>query len=251
MCLYFFIILACKFALFTSKKSNKQFNITNLAYSECKYTIKTYFLIIFIALKQMNVLYFYKKLTTVFLLCFVNTFFSQSNYQFVSSKSDEECSKGTAGLQIDTIKTTDILTIDWSTGATNVFSINNLDAGNYSVHVIIKEKPDTVLITKKDTTINFKIEKIECPVVVSNHFTPNGDNYNDYLQISNIANYPKFELFIFNKWGQQVHSQKEKYTPWDGTWNGINVPDQTYYYVFYFDGGNKKKVLKGDITILR
>ncbi|MBA3681060.1 MAG: gliding motility-associated C-terminal domain-containing protein [Bacteroidetes bacterium] len=198
----------------------------------------------------MNIPDFYKKLTTVFLLCCVNTLFCQPGYQFTFSKNDEGCSKGAADLQIDTIKSGDILTIDWSTGTTNVFSIKDLDAGNYNVHVVIKAQPDTVLLTKKDTTINFTIDKIEC-VVVSNHFTPNGDNYNDYLQISNTDKYPKFELFIFNKWGQQVHSQKEKYTPWDGTWNGINVPDQTYYYIFYFDSANKKKVLKGDITILR
>lgn len=199
----------------------------------------------------MNILDFYKKLTTVFLLCMASAFYSQSSYFFTFSKIDEECTKGAAGLQIDTIKTGDILTINWSNGESNVYSIKNLDAGNYSIHVVIKSQPDTVLITKKDTTINFTIDKTDCPVVVSNQFTPNGDNYNDYLQIYNVDKYPKFELFIFNKWGQQVHHQKEKYTPWDGTWNGINVPDQTYYYVFYFDGGDKKKILKGDITILR
>jgi len=199
----------------------------------------------------MNILSFYKKLTTVFIFCIGAHLYGQSNYQFIFSKLDEECVKGAAGLQINSVKQSDMLTINWSNGQSNVFSINNLDGGNYSVHIVIKEQPDTVLITKKDTTINFTIEKIECPVIISNHFTPNGDNYNDHLQIFNIEKYPNFELFIFNKWGQQVHHQKEKYTPWDGTWNGINVPDQTYYYVFYFDGGNKKKVLKGDITILR
>ncbi len=199
----------------------------------------------------MYILSFYKKLTSVFLFFFVNGLFGQTHYQFTFTKIDEECSKGAAGLQIDSLQTTDMLTITWSNGKNDVFSINSLDEGNYSVHVVIKAKPDTVIITKKDTTINFKIEKIECPVVVSNHFTPNGDNYNDHLQIYNIEKYPHFELFIFNKWGQQVHSQKEHYTPWDGTWNGVNVPDQTYYYVFYYDSGNKNKVLKGDITILR
>jgi gliding motility-associated-like protein len=199
----------------------------------------------------MNIPDFYKKLTCVFILCFGGNFYGQSNYQFAFSKIDEECVKGAAGLQIDTIKPSDMLTIDWSNGQSNVFSISNLDGGNYSVHVVIKAQPDSVILTKKDTTINFTIEKIECPVVISNHFTPNGDNYNDYLQIFNVEKYPRFELFIFNKWGQQVHSQKDKYTPWDGTWNGINVPDQTYYYVFYYDSDNKKKVLKGDITILR
>ena len=199
----------------------------------------------------MYILSFYKKLTCVFLFFFVCNVFGQTHYGFTFSKSDEECSKGAAGLQIDSVQPSDMLTINWSNGQNNVFSINNLDNGNYSVHVVIKAKPDTVIITKKDTTINFEIEKIDCPVVVSNHFTPNGDNYNDRLQIFNIDRYPKFELFIFNKWGQEVHHQKEHYTPWDGTWNSINVPDQTYYYVFYYDSGNKNKVLKGDITILR
>ncbi len=199
----------------------------------------------------MNILAFYKKLTSVFLLCLANSFLGQNNYVFTFSKIDEQCAKGAAGLQIDTIQTTDMLTIDWSNGQSNVFSINNLDKGDYSVHVVIKAQPDTVLLTKKDTTINFKIEKVECPVVVSNQFTPNDDNYNDYLQIYNIEKYPKFALYIYNKWGQQVHSQKENYIPWDGTWNGIKVLDQTYYYIFYYDGGDKNKILKGDITILR
>ncbi|MDP1800111.1 MAG: gliding motility-associated C-terminal domain-containing protein [Bacteroidota bacterium] len=199
----------------------------------------------------MNIPAFYKKLTSVFLLCLANSFLGQNNYVFTFNKIDEQCSKGAAGLQIDIIKTTDILTIDWSNGQSNVFSINNLDKGDYSVRVIIKAQPDTVLLTKIDTTITFMIEKVECPVVVSNHFTPNDDNYNDRLQIYNIEKYPKFALYIYNKWGQQVHSQKENYIPWDGTWNGIKVLDQTYYYVFYYDGGDKSKVLKGDITILR
>ena len=48
-----------------------------------------------------------------------------------------------------------------------------------------------------------------------------------------------------------MHSQKQNYTPWNGTWNGVNVLDGTYYYVFYYDGSNKDKIIKGDITVLR
>jgi len=199
----------------------------------------------------MYTLFINKKLTALLLICLVKNFSGQTSYKYTFSKIDEECFKGAAGIQIDTIQSGDMLTIDWSNGQSNVFSIKDLEKGDFYVHIVIKAQPDTVLITKADTTINFKIEKIECPAVVSGHFTPNGDNYNDYLQIYNIQHYPKFELFIFNKWGQQVHSQKETYTPWDGTWNGINVLDQTYYYVFYYDSSKKSKVLKGDITILR
>jgi len=165
-----------------------------------------------------------------------------SNYIFTLSQTNVTCSKGAAGIQIDTLKTNDTLLITWSTGQTDLQSISNLDEGNYSVHIIIKNK--------KDTTLNFKIEKEPCPVIISSHFTPNGDNYNDTWQIANIINYPKFELFVFNKWGQQIHSQKNTYTPWDGNWNGIKVPDGTYYYVFYYEAG-KNDIIKGDVTILR
>jgi gliding motility-associated-like protein len=159
------------------------------------------------------------------------------------SLANEECSKGAAGIQIAGLLPSDAVATYWSNDVYNVNAVNNLGAGSYFVHIIINNTTDT--------TINFIIEKIECKVIVASHFTPNGDNYNDYLQISNIQNYPNFELFIFNKWGQQVHSQKQNYTPWNGTWNGVNVLDGTYYYVFYYDGSNKDKIIKGDITVLR
>jgi gliding motility-associated-like protein len=191
----------------------------------------------------MHHLFFYKNLTALLLICFANNFFCQTNHVITLSLANEECSKGAAGIQIAGLLPSDAVATYWSNDQYNVSAISNLDAGNYFVHLIINNSTDT--------TINFKIEKIECTVIVASHFTPNGDNYNDYLQISNIQNYPNFELFVFNKWGQQVHSQKQNYTPWNGTWNGVNVLDGTYYYVFYYDGDNKNKIVKGDITILR
>jgi len=191
----------------------------------------------------MHTLVFYKNLTALLFICFANNFTCQTNHAVALSLSNEECSKGAAGIQIEGLSVSDTVSTYWSNDQYNVNAINNLNAGSYFVHLIINHSTDT--------TINFNIEKIECKVIIANHFTPNGDNYNDRLQISNIQNYPNFELYIFNKWGQQVHSQKQNYTPWDGTWNGINVLDETYYYVFYYDGGNKHKTIKGDITILR
>ncbi len=153
---------------------------------------------------------------------------------------NEQCTKGAAGIQIG--NTTNSLVITWSNGQNNVYSINDLNAGDYSVK--LKEG-------SQDTTITFKIAKEECPVIISNHFTPNDDNYNDTWQIANTANYPNLEVIVFNKWGQQVHQQKNTYKPWDGTNLGINVPDGAYYYVFYYDKNNTNKHLKGSITILR
>jgi gliding motility-associated-like protein len=174
---------------------------------------------------------------------------AQQSYTINSSQNNEKCSKGAAGVQVKGLQSGDALSINWSHGPSGVNSVNNLNEGEYSAHITVLGLGDT--INKIDTTIVFKIEKEKCEVSISNHFTPNGDNYNDLWQIGNWNYYPKFELYVFNKWGQQVHSQRGDYTPWDGRWAGINVPDGTYYYVFYYDGGNKKDLLKGDVTILR
>lgn len=168
---------------------------------------------------------------------------SQTSYTLNPSQKNVDCTKGAAGIEIQGVQSNDTMVVEWSTGQINVSSISELDAGNYSVHVTIK--------SKLDSTINYKIEKTECPVPIENHFTPNGDGYNDTWTISNTQYYPNFEVIVFNKWGQQIHSQSGDYKAWDGTWNGVNVPDGTYYYVFYFDKGNKTKLLKGDVTVLR
>lgn len=172
-----------------------------------------------------------------FLTSFLISLSQTSTLSVQLSKIDQSCEKGSAGIQILSGKQP--ITIQWSTGVNNSSSINDLVEGDYSVTV-----KDSAL---KDTVVSFKIEKLECKVIVANHFTPNDDNYNDTWQIAQTNYYPEFELYVFNKWGQQVHSQKGTYTPWDGG----SVADGTYYYVFYFKGSDKNKFLKGDVTILR
>jgi gliding motility-associated-like protein len=161
-------------------------------------------------------------------------------WQVAFSLTNEQCTKGAAGIQI--ANATSSTQIIWSNGQTNIGTISDLSAGNYSV----KLKEGT-----QDTTIAFTIAKEECPIIISNHFTPNDDAYNDTWQISNTASYPNMEVIVFDKWGQQVHQQKNTYKPWDGTNLGIKVPDGAYYYVFYYDKGNSNKHLKGSITLLR
>ena len=176
------------------------------------------------------------------LLVAISNLFSQtSTFSIELTLVNEICLQGAAEVKVSGGKLP--YTITWSTGETNATYITKLNAGNYFVN--IKDS------TNKDTVVNFSIVKEECPVSIANHFTPNDDNYNDTWKISNTQFYPEFELFVFNKWGQQVHHQKDHYTPWDGKWNGVSAADGTYYYVFYFKKSDKDKFLKGDVSILR
>lgn len=162
----------------------------------------------------------------------------------------EECNKALASITIKGLIPTDSVAIHWSTGERNTAQITQVTAGDHNVSLYIKRKQNnTVLI--KDTLIYFTVLKEECPIVIPKYFSPNDDQYNDVMNIGNLDRYPDFELEVFNKLGQRVHHQRRAYTPWDGKWLGVNLPDGTYYVFVFPDANNRSKVYKGDVTILR
>lgn len=190
--------------------------------------------------------------TVIFFLFFLSLDFSyaQTNYQFKLTTTKDICLKASASVEISGTEPADSLRIIWSTGETTTKQVSELKSGDYSVNIRIRHKQDSLILIK-DTTLYFVIEKELCGVSIDKYFSPNDDNYHDLLAVSNTQYYPNFELNIFNKWGQQVHHQKKEYTPWDGKWNGIPLPDGTYFYVFFYDSAQKTKLIKGDVTILR
>jgi gliding motility-associated-like protein len=193
------------------------------------------------SLNRLNVVIAF---TLLFMACW------SQNYSFKIIHGSEYCTKALAQLTISGLDNKDSLeVINWSTGELNVLSISNLNAGEHSVNIRIKRK-DT-LIFYRDTTLYYNVEKTECKVTIDKYFSPNDDAYHDLMNAGNITYYPNFELQIFNKWGQRVHQQKDEFEPWNGKWNGIDLPDGTYYYVFFYDRNNKTKIEKGDVTILR
>lgn len=85
--------------------------------------------------------------------------------------------------------------------------------------------------------------------MVSNLFSPNGDGINDSWYIEGIENFSENEVFIYTIYGKEVYTAKGYSNDWQGTFNGSELPDGTYYYVIRFD--NSEKVLKGAIDLLR
>lgn len=158
----------------------------------------------------------------------------------VFNKTNALCEKGSARIVIkDTVENYTVL---WSNGNAN-FIAQNLNSGDYSVKITWRQKLDTV--------IYFTIDQEECPIYFSSLVTPNNDGFNDYFEISNVVYYPNFSLYVYNRWGQQVHKQESSYTPWDGTSIGTHLPDGAYYYVFFYDKSNKENFARGVITLLR
>ncbi|SMC48537.1 MBG domain-containing protein [Pedobacter africanus] len=102
-----------------------------------------------------------------------------------------------------------------------------------------------------EQTQSFTITVLEdyAKIKGSNLLTPNNDGYNDKWVIDNIDFYPNNEVKVFDKAGRLVFGKKAYDNTWDGTYNGVPLAEGTYYYIVDF--GNRTRVFKGYITIVR
>lgn len=90
-------------------------------------------------------------------------------------------------------------------------------------------------------------------VYVPNSFSPNDNGRNDvffpvYSGSSSLINY---ELFIFNRWGEQLFYSNNLERGWDGTYNGSKVKQGVYVYQLRYrleDGLFQKR---GHVSVLK
>jgi gliding motility-associated-like protein len=79
-------------------------------------------------------------------------------------------------------------------------------------------------------------------------FTPNGDGFNDYWEIPDLASYGNCDVRIFNRWGKEVYANKNYDNRWDGTSNGSPLPDGAYYFVIITQNAG---TITGTVNIVR
>ena len=91
-----------------------------------------------------------------------------------------------------------------------------------------------------------------CKVEIPTLFTPNGDGTNDVFEIPGLANmYPKFEMIIYNRYGNIVYDYNNNGNSnpkwWDGfstgrmtLKKGDKVPTGTYFYTIKYNDGKRK-----------
>ena len=92
------------------------------------------------------------------------------------------------------------------------------------------------------------VEVVCKKIVVHNGFSPNGDGINEYFVINGAATNPDNTLSVFNRWGGRVFFEKGYQNTWNGTWDGLDLPDGTYIY--HFDNG-KGSTATGYVLIQR
>ncbi len=84
-----------------------------------------------------------------------------------------------------------------------------------------------------------------------NGFTPNGDGINDVWEIDNIQLFPDCQVQVYNRWGELLFNSVGYNPPWDGRFEGKDVPVGTYYYIIKLNDPLFPEVYTGPLTIMR
>jgi|GEM_PF-669762 len=126
--------------------------------------------------------------------------------------------------------------------------MRNLPKGNYKVIVT-----DKYGCTGEATGI--VEENYCCSIWIPNAFTPNNDGNNDkFAAIPNRA-IPKYEMSIYNRWGQRVFYTTKADEGWNGTEGntGAAADAGTYYYRIRYtcEMGKQEFKYQGDLTLIR
>ena len=111
----------------------------------------------------------------------------------------------------------------------------------------------TTLCKVSDTII--VAERCTSTVFVPNAFSPDGDGTNDIFYAEGV-NIQDFEIYIYNRWGEEIFFSDNLYKGWDGKYMDNKVQIDVYVWKMYYSteedhGGRKQRSQTGTVTVIR
>jgi|688.fasta_scaffold84632_3 gliding motility-associated-like protein len=115
--------------------------------------------------------------------------------------------------------------------------------------------PVSLLVTNKwgckDTVIRVVKVQDEFLFWIPDVFTPNGDGVNDLFKPKCIG-IKSYDMFVFDRWGNQIYYGNEQSKGWDGLYKGIICQDGVYvYYINAIDNNLIRHNKTDHITLLK
>lgn len=105
----------------------------------------------------------------------------------------------------------------------------------------------TGIQNNKFIVIRVRIKNTHCEVPIdffttniTNVITPNGDGYNDVMDLSPMVNFPGFKGAVYDRYGKLIHEFTPKTPIWDGLFQGKRVPTDNYWYLVNWELGINK-----------
>lgn len=136
-------------------------------------------------------------------------------------------------------------------------------SGNYEYQLdngIFQDSNVFYNITPGEHTVTVRDKNGHCspaPVkaVIINYpkfFTPNGDGFNDTWNIWDlIPTNPNAKIYIFDRFEKLIKQISPATAGWDGTFVGIPIPADDYWFTVEFEEKNVTKIFKSHFTLKR
>ncbi|HEU5292115.1 MAG TPA: gliding motility-associated C-terminal domain-containing protein [Cyclobacteriaceae bacterium] len=156
---------------------------------------------------------------------------------------------GVSSYTVEKYDATGILLQTFDVGTSTTFEDSSTDPAHQKyVYVVLANANDTGLgqaISNEVTMI--KEPNLNYPTA----FTPNGDNLNDVFVVYGQF-VEKFEMNIFNRWGELLFYTDNLDTGWDGKFKGVTQPEGTYAFIATLtDQTGRTFKRSGSVVLLR
>ena len=119
-------------------------------------------------------------------------------------------------------------------------------AGTYFLNLVVKNKWGC-----SDTVTKTVVVENDFMIFVPNSFTPNEDAINDIFSASGNG-IVKYDLEIYNRWGEKVFQSNDLNKGWDGKFKGQDCQSEVYVWkIIAVNAKGKTKSLNGFVTLYR
>lgn len=139
------------------------------------------------------------------------------------------------------------MNVNAQTGFSPVYESNGtLIAGKAQYRIVAYKtnEPNVVSVS------NIVLAKDRMGIYIPNAFTPNGDGVNDVFSVSGRS-IDHFDMEIYNRWGAKIFESEDPKKAWDGTYQGVVVPQGDYIYKVFARGYDKKPFSQvGSVMVL-
>ena len=106
----------------------------------------------------------------------------------------------------------------------------------------------------KDTAVKQITVNPDLAFYIPNAFTPDGNGHNEvYLPVIYGSEVVDYHFRLFNRWGESVFYTHDPLQGWDGTMNGVEMPQGVYNWTIEYRPINRDDVIhkQGSVNLIR